>query len=174
MFKHLLLSLRPTGVILFDEVQPAGKTYTQAEFDAAVKEKADASYKAGLKKAKDDAQTEAEKAELDAFRKAKLDQEAENELNGVIEALGTDDLKEAGLTANGINRFAKEFKDELKGLKGAELATKVKTLRDDKANALYFNKVDVSASGTLIEAAKGGQEKQSKVEYYKGTTIKRK
>lgn len=163
-----LLSLKPTATILFDA---EGKTFTQAELDAIVAEKTKASFEAGKTKAQQEATSEAEKAELDAFRKAKKDSEEQTELKTITDALKAEDVV-AGTTLNpaGYSRFATENKDVLKGLTGESLIAKVNSLKDKDENKLFFSETNVNATGALLGGDKKGKE-ETKVEYYPGSSI---
>lgn len=157
------------------------RTYTEAELAQIKQEASDAAFKKGLEKAK--ANLEASKGQADTEAKLKRLQELEAkeaeravqaELNETIEALKADELKDTGLKTPAVKRFATEHKDTLKGLTGEALASKVKELResaneDDKT--LFFDNADVNASGSLSQAAQGG-EKETGYEYLPGSSIK--
>lgn len=137
--------LLPIAPILFD-----GRTYTEEEMRA----KAEESFRAGLSKANADKQAEADKAELARLRQSESERIATDEINSIIS-----NLKGNELGIKGINRFAKEYQEQLKGKTGEELTQVLNQIResDTEAAELYFTETaGVNASGSLKEAHDGG------------------
>lgn len=158
-----------------------GTTNTQVEVEKPTKQIAKESYEAGYAKAKreleaqqQNADVEAKIKRLDELEKAEAERLAQAEINETINNLKDDELKEAGLKTAGIKRFATENIDSIKGLKGTELSAKIKEIREsvnEDDQTLFFENVEVNASGSIVASAKSDQEEAGKVEYYPGTSI---
>lgn len=165
------VNLKPTTSLFYDT-----ETYTKEQVEAMIREKSDASYKAGLAKAQNEAKENADKAELERYRQEAQAQKAKQELNGIVEALKADDLKEYGI--KGTSRFANEYKDQLLGKSGDELKQALNSIRDkadDETKGLFFGSSEVNASGTLLEAALGGAQPKPElqVERYSNSTLRK-
>lgn len=156
---------------------PENKTYTQAEVDQMRQEASDKAFKAAEAKYKQTQaleETEAKLKRLQELEEAEAKRLEQAELNETISNLKADELKDTGLRGAGLKRFALEHKNDLKGLAGDELATKVKALKDELENEdkeLFFTETEVNASGSLLGGDDNNDEEE--IEYYPGTTIKR-
>lgn len=157
---------------------PEDKTYTQAQVDEMVQTASDKGYKAAeakLKGAEVEKDTQAKLTRLEQLEEAEAKRLAEAELNNTVSNLKADELKDTGLKGAAAKRFAMEHQDELKGLAGEELATKVKDLRenlDEEDKELFFQDTEVNASSSLL-GGDGKDDDDNKVKYYPGTTIRK-
>ncbi|WP_369141316.1 hypothetical protein, partial [Modestobacter versicolor] len=75
----------------------ADGSYTKEEVEKLIQEKADASYKAGLEKAK----LEKESNELETLRKEKAEREQKDLFDTIKSNLGTDEVKATGVKSFG-------------------------------------------------------------------------
>lgn len=159
----------------------ANETFTQEQVEQLLKEKADASFKAGQKKAREEkakaaqeSNFEAQKARLEELEGQETIRLQEKELNETIAFLKTDAMNDTGLKVAGLKRFANENKEQLKGLSGEALSAKVKEIREsineDDEN-LFFDNAEVQASSSLV----GGEfnEENNGDEYYPGSSIRK-
>lgn len=157
------------------------RTYTQAEVEQMKAEASQVAFKRGQEKAKaeleaskEQKQTEEQLKRLQELEAKEAERLEQAELNETIEALKAEELKGTGLRVPALTRFAKENKDVIKGLTGEALASKVKELREnanEDDQALFFENADVNASGSLAQAANGGNN-ETTTEYLKGSSIR--
>ncbi len=161
-------NLKPRAKTLYSEAEPATatpKTYTEEELKA----KADASFKAGLAKAKETAEAKQANKELEELRAFKREQEELQQSKAILKNLNDDKVKEIGLI--GQERFAKEFKDRIADKTGDALIGEINKIKSEKGNELFFREARVNASKSLLQAA--ASDKEPAVEYYQGTTIRK-
>lgn len=153
---------------------------TQDEVDKLVKEKADASFKAGLAKAKADREAEANNTEtaeklkeLEILKADKAKREQESLVGNTVEAIKG--LEITGLKKSAITRFAKENIEDLKGLEGEKLQAKIRAKfdkADEETKELMFDEKFVKTSGSF-EPGDYENDDSKEVQYYPGTSIRK-
>lgn len=151
------------------------KDYTQEEVDKLIKEKADASYKAGLEKAKQNDDLK----ELENLRKEKAERERNDMFDKIKNNLKNDDLKETGIKS--FNMFADNYHERLNGKEGKTLAQEVNKIKnelvknkDNEKLEAFFGITEVDATGAIARVIGNEPKKKISDEFYPGTTIRKK
>ncbi len=144
--------------------QTAERRYTKQE----LADKANQSFQKGKEHALNDADQQAKIKELEQLREKDKLRTEQDIYNKTFEKFTKKFRQELGISGNGA-KFLKEHANILKGLDENELKSKIKELKKDKDNEIYFNDEIVNTKKDFIPVGSGDDAKE--VSFIPGTTI---
>ncbi len=142
----------------------AERRYTKQE----LADKANQSFNKGKEHAMNNAEQQQNMKELEQLREKDKARTEQDIYNKTFEKFTKKFRQELGISGNGA-KFLKEHANTLKGLDDDELKSKIKELKKDKDNEIYFNDEIVNTKKDFIPVGSGDDAKE--VSFIPGTTI---